>query len=120
MDKKQSEIWQKEYMKHQERLLELKSAYMLDCKDVRGDMSDVLDRAKDAGIPKYAIRKAAKIMELEARIKDLKEGGEPEENETLEQHMHALGMLADTPLGRAATEKKAKGMPGASAAASSH
>jgi uncharacterized protein (UPF0335 family) len=117
-DPKQAKLWQGEYEKHNERLLELRMAYMADCKDVREDMSDVLDRAKEAGISKRLIKDTSKIRELNARINKIESHGESEENETLQQFRHALGDLADTPLGQAAAANKAKGMPGADAPAS--
>lgn len=115
-DPKAAQLWQREYEKRLEKLAELKSAYMIDCKDVRDDMKDVLDRAKEVGIPKRAIKDTAKIRELLKRIENIETGGEAEDSETLEQFRHALGDLADTPLGAAAEKsKKAKGMPGADA-----
>ena len=80
-------------------------------------MSDVLDRAKEAGIPKKVIKDTTKIRELNARISRIQSDGEAEDNETLEQFRFALGDLAETPLGQAATAAKAKGMPGADAPA---
>ncbi len=114
-DPKQAKLWQGEYEKRQEKLLAEKSKYMLICKDIRDDMKDVLDRAKECGIPKLVIKTTAKIHELQKRLDDLENGGEAEDVETLEQFRHALGDLADLPLGKAAEAKKAKGMPGADA-----
>lgn len=115
-DPKAAKLWQGEYEKKLERLAELKSEYMLECKEVREDMKDVLERAKECGIPKRTIKDTAKIRELQRRIENIENGGESEDSETLEQFRHALGDLADTPLGEAAQKgKKAKGMPGADA-----
>ena len=80
-------------------------------------MRDVLDLAKDAGIPKKLIKTTAKIHDLNRRIDELENAGEPEDVESLEQFRFALGDLADLPLGQAASAKKAAGMPGADAPA---
>lgn len=114
-DPKSAKLWQGEYEKHLEKLLDFKMAYMAECKEVRGDMKDVLDRAKEAGIPKSHIKDTAKIRELKKRIDNIENGGESEDMESLEQFRHALGDLEDTPLGAAAVKTKAAGMPGADA-----
>lgn len=65
------------------------------------DIRDVFAEAKGNGFDVKAIRTIIKMRKLDA--------SEREEQETiLETYMHALGMLAGTPLGEAAL-KKAKG-----------
>ncbi len=58
-----------------------------------------------------------KIRELTKRIETIEAGGEAEDNETLEQFRHALGIWPTRRSAEAASAKKAKGMPGAEAPA---
>lgn len=119
-DPKQAAIWQGQYDKLAIDKQNLHMKYMQDCAEVKQLQDEVLDRAKDAGIPKYCIKDAAKIKDWEAKIEAKKVKDEPEDSETLEQWMHALGMLADTPLGQAATAQKGAGLPGSEATTSQH
>ena len=78
-----------------------KGEYMQRCKVIRDDIAMVLTEAKDAGIPKKAFKAVIKTRELAARIDNLRDDLEPEQQETYDQIRHALGDLADLPLGRA-------------------
>ncbi len=61
-------------------------------------IADLLDRAKDAGIPKK-LRKERKHL---ANARAIRAGLDGEEGETYDMLKDALGGLAETPLGQAA------------------
>lgn len=118
-DEKQVAIWYNNHKKLCEEKQEAHMSYMSRCAKINERIKDNLEAAQNAGIPRKAITDQFKIEKLEARIDELKNPEDEEHGETLEQFRHALGVLDDTPLGQAATEKKkAKGMPGADAPAS--
>lgn len=94
-----------------------KGEYMAWCQKQRELINGLYDRAKDAGIPKKDLKDVIKIRQLTDKIEELVAGDDDSERaETIEMIRHALGGLADTPLGEAAQKGKgAKGMPGADA-----
>jgi len=74
-----------------------------DCKAIHADIKGIYQEAKDeAGIPKKALRSVIKARELERKADRVRENLDEETQETHDQIRHALGDLADTPLGRAA------------------
>jgi uncharacterized protein (UPF0335 family) len=86
-----------------------KSAYMLDCKQIRGAMKEVYDEAKEAGIPKKELKAVIKARALERKAEAARDDLEAESQDTFDMIRHALGDLADLPLGQAAlgTEEQA-------------
>jgi uncharacterized protein (UPF0335 family) len=84
-----------------EELLSERSKYMLACKGVREEIKEILDEAKDAGIPKRALRSVIKVRDLEAKAEKVREELEAEDQESHDQIRLALGDLADLPLGQA-------------------
>lgn len=80
-----------------------KGAYMAWCKSQRELINDVLDRAKDAGIPKKELKAVLKARDLEKKIEKIREDlEEGDAADTFDMIREALGDLAGTPLGRAA------------------
>lgn len=75
------------------------SAYMLRCQRIRGDMKQVYDEAKDAGIPKKALKSVIKTRQLQAKLEAIREDLEADVQDDYDTIRHALGDLADTPLG---------------------
>jgi|SRR5215475_5484452 len=65
---------------------------------IADDMKDVMAEAKGNGFDVKAIRSVLRIRKQDAAKR-------AEEQAILETYMHALGMLADTPLGQAAMER---------------
>jgi hypothetical protein len=93
-----------EYEKCDARLLELRMDYMAKCKVVRGDQKLIADEAKDAGIPKKSFKAVLKSRELEKKAKRARDDlGDIDLQDKYDLIRHALGDLADTPLGQAAT-----------------
>jgi hypothetical protein len=78
-----------------------RSASMIACKAIRADIGEVLDEAKNAGVPRRELKAAIKARELGRKIEALRDGFESDSLETYDQIRLALGDLADTPLGRA-------------------
>lgn len=113
----------KQFVKDIERLFgemdSKKGEYMAWCQKQRELINGLYDRAKDAGIPKKDLKAVVKIRQLTDKIEELVAADEDDERaETIEMIRHALGDLADTPLGEAAQKGKggkSKGMPGADA-----
>lgn len=84
-----------------------KSEFMTRCKTIRGDIKDVFDEAKGAGIPKKELKRVIKRRALENKIENLREELEGDEQHNYDMLLHALGHLADTPLGGAALQAAA-------------
>lgn len=91
--------------KHKEAMASRQGEYMKYCRDQRELISAVFDRAKDAGIPRAELKAALKERDLQKKIEALREDMEPEQAETFDQIKHALGMLADLPLGATALKR---------------
>lgn len=87
-------------------LLTERSEYMTRCKSIRGDIKLVLDEAKDAGIPRKELKLAVKTRELQRKVDAIREDLEGDEQDNYDMIRHALGDLADTPLGAAALKPK--------------
>ncbi|MDB5596227.1 MAG: hypothetical protein JWM36_3188 [Hyphomicrobiales bacterium] len=83
----------------------LRGEFMQRCKTINEHISDVKDRAKEAGIPRKALNTILKKMDLTAKIEGLTDGLDEEEIEQVELLEAALGTFADTPLGASAVEK---------------
>lgn len=82
-----------------------RSAYMLACKGIRGDIKSVLDEAKDAGIPKKELKAVVKTRALAKKLEAIRDDLEGEQQDTYDMIRHAIGDLADTPLGQAALKQ---------------
>lgn len=80
-------------------------AALTECKAVHGDMKEVYQEAKDeSGIPKKELKRVIKARALERKAAEIRENLEAEEQDNYDLIRHALGDLADTPLGQAATK----------------
>lgn len=87
-----------------------KGAYMATCKGIREDISSVYDEAKEKGIPKKILKLVIEQRALGRKMEDIREELEQDDQDIFDQLMLALGDLADTPLGQAATNSaKANG-----------
>lgn len=69
-----------------------------DKKTIADDIRDVYAEAKGNGFDVKALRTIVRLRKQDAQKR-------AEQEAILETYMHALGMLADTPLGQAALEK---------------
>lgn len=121
-DKKLTTLYVTEYEKIEDGIATRKGEYMAWAKGERERQSEVLERAKDSGLPKKDLKDVIKIRQLQGRIDDIVDNEDEERAETIEMIRHALGDLADTPLGQAAEKKatKGKGMPGGDSPGSAH
>jgi uncharacterized protein (UPF0335 family) len=86
----------------------LHMGYMSECRAINEDIAAVYDAAKETGIQKKALRKVVKTRELERKVASIREDLEAEDQETFDQIRHALGDLAELPLGQAALDAKAE------------
>lgn len=75
---------------------------MAEVKKKRDLQKEVVDDAEAAGFQRRPFKKLIKHQQLEMKIDELRESLEPEDQDHFDNMMHALGMLADTPLGQAA------------------
>ena len=101
--------WYGEIERHLATLETYKGEHMQRCKSVREQMSDVYDRAADAGIPKRALKAVVKAKALEAKAEAARLDLDDEDTiESFDQIRVALGDFADTPLGNAAVTPAAK------------
>lgn len=88
-----------------------RGSYMAACKSLRDDIGEILDEAKEKGVPRRELKAAIKARELTHKIEALREDFSDESRETYDQIRIALGDLADTPLGRAAARGAAGDQP---------
>lgn len=88
-------------------LARLKGEFMAQCRVIHGDVKEVLTEAKNAGIPKKAMRSALKQRKLERDIEDIRTELEGDDQDSFDQLMIALGKFGDTPLGAAAMDAAA-------------
>ena len=81
-------------------IAKVKSENALKCKDLKAEIKDIIDDAKTRhGIPKGAIRQVLKIHEYEDKARRARDDQEEEVQNSIDMVRHALGDLADTPLG---------------------
>lgn len=100
--------WVGEIERHLSELDSMRGEYMAACKDVRERIAECYDRAKDAGLPKKALKAVIKTRQLQKKIEGLREDlAEDGLDESYDQIRHALGDLSDLPLGQAALKDKA-------------
>ena len=85
-----------------------KAEHMARCKRQRELINATYDRARDAGLPTKELKAVVKARALEARAKALRGQMEPDAQDTIDMIRHALGDLADLPLGAAAMERAGK------------
>lgn len=79
----------------------LHMAYMRDCAVIVEDKKAVYEEAKSAwGIPTRVLKRVVKVRATERKIDEMRASLEGDEQETFDQIRHALGDLADTPLGQ--------------------
>lgn len=80
----------------------LKGEFMSKVKAKREDIKQILEDAKNEGIPKKSLKAVIAVRKLERKIEKAADGLDIDEAAGYEQMMEALGELADTPLGGAA------------------
>lgn len=99
-----------------EALAALASEHMLKCKDVRADMKDILDEAKDAGISKKALKGVVGKILLQRKAEAIREELEGEHQDDFDKIEQSLGILGETALGKWALAAAARnGSVGATA-----
>lgn len=84
-----------------------KGAYMQRCKARNEDIADIVEEGKARGIPPKPFKKALRARKLNKKIEDLRADlDDMVDRESYDQIRHALGDLADLPLGEAAMKDK--------------
>jgi len=84
-----------------------KSEFMTRCKVIHSDIKEVLTEAKNAGIPKKAMRNVIRKRKLENDIEGIRADLDGDDQDSFDQLVIALDKFADTDLGAAAMEKAA-------------
>lgn len=79
-----------------------RGTYMAACKALREDIKDIFDEAKDAGIPRRALKSVIKVRALEYKAEKARDDLEQDDQQAHDRIRLALGDLADLPLGQAA------------------
>lgn len=79
-----------------------KSEFMTRCKVIHSDIKEVMTEAKNAGIPKKALKNVVKHRALLNKAEDVRNDLEGEDQDSFDQLLHALGSFAETGLGEAA------------------
>lgn len=97
-------------------LLQVKMAYMSQCKNIRKIKAGEYEQAADQGINRKLLRVKVRERALERRIDDLTSEFEADERSEYEMLSQKLGEFGDLPLGQAALARTAKN--GAAEAAS--
>lgn len=90
-----------------EDLLSERGTYMLKCRRLREDIANLYEEAKARGIPQKPLKKAVKARDLVRKMEALRQELDMVDQESYDQIRHALGDLADLPLGEAALKGKA-------------
>lgn len=86
-----------------QRTIEIERAACAErCNATRDDIKEIYVEAKEAGIPPKELKQAIKARDLNRKIEALRD--KSKDKDTYDQIRFALGDLADTPLGEAATK----------------
>lgn len=91
--------------RHHDTIASYKGEHAQRVKSIQELIGEVFDRAKDAGIPRRELKAVIKERRLLVQIENIREELEEDQQETLDQIKHALGMLGDLPLGDAALKR---------------
>lgn len=83
-------------------LNKIASARMEESKGVRVEIDEIYKEAKNAGIPKKALRQVIKKRGLLADLEECGSDLEGDDETAFDQLQSALGMLGELPLGKAA------------------
>ena len=100
-----AERWVKEIERHHDTLASYQGEYMSRCRPVRESIAGCYDAAKEAGIPRKELKAVIKERKFLKQIEANRARLEEDEQETLDQIKHALGMLSELPLGDAALKR---------------
>ena len=82
----------------------IKEAHAETCKDVREEITDVLNGAKAKGFSKATIKAIVKARALDEKARQARENLDLSDRDTFDSIRHSLGDLAELPLGKAVLE----------------
>jgi hypothetical protein len=103
-------------------LLSERGSYMATCKAIRGDIKDLKEAANGKGIPRRALNLLLKELDLEKKLKELRDEAEEDVSAITDMIREALGEdFSEMPLGNAAIQaaEAAKASKAAKASAQS-
>ena len=87
------------------KLVDLKMSYMRECQVHRANIKGILDDAKDKGLDKKSVKAVVRSRALERKAKAAREDlADIVLQDEYDKIRRALGDLADTPLGQAASK----------------
>ena len=91
-----------------EQIRSIKAENAARCKGVMENKKDIYDAARNAGLPKSALRAVIAVREMERRVKEARAKLEDDGQDSFDMIRHALGDFGDLPLGAAALNKAAE------------
>jgi hypothetical protein len=94
------------YEELEKEILREKMSYMERCRRIREQQKDLLDDAKDQGLPKNVVKAVVKARDLERKVESLLEEMEDDAAQLFKDIREALGDYADLPLGQAAVSRE--------------
>ncbi len=83
-----------------------KMSYMERCRRIQTQINELLDDAKDQGLPKNVLKGVVKAREFERKADAVMEALEDDAQALFKDIRQALGDFADLPLGAAAVERE--------------
>ena len=86
-----------------------KGEFMAACKAKQEDIADILEEAKSNGVAKAPLKAVLRTRELERKLEAQREDLEDEQQDSYDAIRHAIGDLAELPLGQHALTRAAAG-----------
>ncbi len=90
----------------EKEILREKMSYMERCRRIRTQQKELLDDAKDQGLPKNVVKAVVKARDLERKADAIMEELEDDAQQIFKDIREALGDYADLPLGAAAVSRE--------------
>lgn len=79
----------------QSEIRSVKAANAKRCRELLDDVKEILDEAKQAGIPKKELKANIKAIDLASKLQAVRDELEPDEQEVFDQLAVALGPLGE-------------------------
>jgi uncharacterized protein (UPF0335 family) len=97
-----------QYVERMEAVMERKASIMgtamAECKALSEDIGEILDEAKNKGVPKKAVRAVVRARALEEKANEARNALEAEQMDAFDNLRLALGDLSELPLGQHALQ----------------
>lgn len=97
-----------EIREYNAQISEIQAAASEKIASVKGHMASTYKRAKTLGLRPKSLKATIKLEQLDLKKKELVEALTDADQESLEEYIETLGILADSPLGAFFVERKAE------------